>query len=205
MKRIYYLLLALVPPLLVPWLGWSWLIFTVYLLILYFEEPLGRRYAKIGVDSRVKYFLVFLATGLLLELFAIIDNLPRPPAERILLSPDPIYDLYLSIGYYSGFALVWSVVATRIKFTHRDVFLIGGAFGLLFEQTGHLLLSLQVLAWPYVFVVYGSFQAIPAVLAGYEHVERKEIGLPKKIGVGIATEVACFLTAFVFLWILKAI
>ncbi|NPA74719.1 MAG: hypothetical protein GXO25_01385 [Euryarchaeota archaeon] len=202
MSRALYLILAVIPVLLIPVMGCTWLIFSIYALMLYLKEPLQQRYEKLPGAPTVKYFIVFLLFGLLTETFAIIDNLPRHPNQRILLNPAPFTDLYLALGYYGGFALVWSMVRKKFRFTHTEVFLIGGIFGIVFEQTGKLLLSLQIFAWPYVFLVYGSFQAIPALLAEKEN-KACPVNKYWKIGMGILTEFACFVSAGLFLYLLS--
>ena len=204
-KEHLYYILAAIPVLLIPFMGTTWLIFSIYLVLLANKSGLSKIRWHPSRGFIFKLFLIFLVSGLVLEVLAIIDNLPLLPGDRILLHPDPLTDLYLAIGYYAGFALVWSVVVSKIRFSHRDVFILGGTFGILFEQTGKLLFTLQIPAWFYVFLVYGSFQAIPLVIASeyLENLDRKDIGTGMKILVGIAVEIGCILLAALFLWILK--
>ncbi len=206
MKRYLYYIIAAIPLLLIPFMGTTWLIFSIYMLILahreWFSERMDAFLKKGGFPGLL---LIFLLSGLVLEVLAVIDNLPKPPGERILLHPDPVIDLYLALGYYGGFALAWSITLWKVKLSHKEVFLIAGAFGILFEQTGALLFTFQIFAWPYVFLVYGSYQAIPPLLASkyLNSRERKEYGKLGKILVGALVEVSGFILAGLFLSLLK--
>ncbi len=186
-------------------MGFTWLIFSIYCLLVYFSTRAQRWYENISIASYLKFLAFFLFFGILTELFAIIDNMPLPPEDRILFNADPFIDLYLALGFYLAFAIVWYVVYSRINFTHGEVFVIAGTLGILFEQTGKLLLSLNIPGWIYVFLVYGSFQASAIILAEKEmnSLSRKELSIPKKIIVGVVAEFSAFILAAVFLWLLK--
>jgi hypothetical protein len=200
MRREIYLVLGAIPLLTIPLLGYTWLIFSVYALLIYLKDRVSDAYSRWSMPSVPKYFITFLAFGMLTEILAIVDNIPRPPSERILLNPSPAVDLYLALGFYSGFALVWSIVLRFVNMTHRFVFTVAGAFGILFEQTGRLLFTFQILAWPYVFLVYGSFQAAPALMAEREN-RGKNVGTATRILIGAGTELGCFVAAALLLWI----
>ncbi len=147
-------------------------------------------------------FFSFLLFGYLTEIFAIVDNLPRPLVERALFSSYPFTDLYLALGYYLAFAIVWYIILKNFKFRYWEVFIIGGSFGILFEQSGRILLSFNFLAWLYVFLVYGSFQASVPVMAE-NTLGKREISRAKKIIIGIIAEASAFMLAVDFLWLLK--
>ncbi len=204
MKYIW-LVLAAIPLILIPFLGVTWLNFSIFCLLLYYREPLSKWYHKVRVSREIKFILFFLLFGYLVEILAIVDNLPLPPAERILLHPNPIVDLYLATGYYLGFAIAWFMVGRSYKFTILEIFLLGGFFGILFEQMGKVFFSFNPFAWLYVFLVYGSFQASAPLLAREELFIGKELSLWKKVLLGVITEVLAFILAGLLLWFLSTV
>ena len=207
MRRYLFLIFASIPVFLIPWMGPPWLIFSVYAFSLYFKDHAVKIPARMPGNSHLKFYLLAVAFGLLTETLAILDNLPRPPEDRFLLHPDLLVDLYLAFGYYSGFAIAWCITSHIFNLNHRDAFLIGGAFGILFERTGGLLFSLQVLAWPYVFLVYGSFQALPLLFMDEElnARQRRKISAMGKVLLGAGVEIISFLLAALFLSALRII
>ncbi len=200
MKRKNLILIAaLIPIVMIPFTGLTWVILSIYCFIVYFRKS-SEWYSKIPMDSRVKFFLFSLLFGMITEVFAVVDNLPKPPGERILLNPDPVIDLYLALGYYSAFSLIWTLAYHRFDFNHFSVFIIGGSFGLVFEQTGGILFSLNPFIYLYVFLVYGSFQASAAALAD---IKRRKMPAWKTILIGIGVELASFFLAALFLFLLS--
>ncbi|GEM_PF-4894713 len=129
-NKLLYCIGAFIPVLLVPVLGYTWLIFSVYLVVLAhrekFESAGGMFCSKFCPRGKVGLcvFLIFLFSGLLLEILAIVDNLPKPPDKRILLHPDPLVDFYLAIGYYSGFGIVWTYILTFSNILKRQSLLL---------------------------------------------------------------------------------
>ncbi len=111
--------------------------------------------------------------GMAVEVFAIVDNLPRPPAERILLDGDPAKDLLLGLGYYTSVMLAWYAMLRRVRFSPREVFVITGLYGLVVEQDGrvlqglwtHPLLGSVFALW--VMTVYGVFPMLALQVAGH--------------------------------------
>ena len=198
-KKHIILVVALIPMVMIPFTGLTWVIFSIYCFIVYFRK-FSEKYNDIPLNPRVKFFLFLLLFGMITEVFAIVDNLPKPPGERILFNPNPMIDLYLALGYYSAFALMWSLTYYRFNFTHFSIFLIAGSFGLVFEQTGGILFSLNPFIYLYVFLVYGSFQASTAALA---NTERREIVGWKAILIGIGIELSSFVLAALLLFLLS--
>ncbi len=198
-KKHLILVAALVPIIMIPFTGLTWVIFSIYCFLVYFRKS-SDIYAAIALNPRLKFFLFSLLFGMITEVFAVVDNLPKPPDERILLNPDPMIDLYLALGYYSAFALVWTIAYHRFNFTHLSIFLIAGSFGLVFEQTGGILFSLNPFIYLYVFLVYGSFQASAAALADRG---RRKLEAWKTIVIGIGAELSSFLLAAFFLFLLS--
>lgn len=77
--------------------------------------------------------------GLLIETFAILNNLPLPASERILLSPDPFTDLFLGFFYYFFVVTTWYLLLRKISFSKTDVFVLTGLLGVATEQGGAIL------------------------------------------------------------------
>ncbi len=204
MRRKLTLILALIPIFMIPITGLTWVIFSIFLFLIFFKDRLGW-YERIKFSPPLKFFIFFMLFGLITEMFAVVDNLPKPPSERILLHHDPWIDMYLAIGYYAGFAISWTFFITRFNFSYPHVFLIGGFFGLIFEQTGGILFSLNLFIYLYVFLVYGSFQASAAVLAESElrRMKRKEIKKWTMALLGALIEIISFFLAWLFLFLLK--
>ncbi|NJE04783.1 hypothetical protein E3E36_01165 [Thermococcus sp. M36] len=158
-------------------------------------------------SSFAKYLAVGMASAYLVEILAVIDNLKRPPAERILLHPDPLTDLYLAFAYYLPFVLYWGLAVRRYDYRWWEVFLIGGATGILMEQMGAVFLSFNPLAWLYVLLVYGSYKAVPVLVAEdcLNKMGRANIGKWKKLVLGLLIEFLAFVSAGALLWIFKAL
>ena len=107
-------------------------------------------------------------------------------------------DLYLALGYYLAFAIAWYIVLKDFKFKYWGVLIIAGSFGILFEQSGKILLSFNLIAWLYVFLVYGSFQASVPIIAG-NTLGKREVSTVKKVIIGIIAEISAFMLAVAFL------
>jgi hypothetical protein len=96
--------------------------------------------------------------GLITELFAILNNLSKPPEERILFHPDPVINIVLAISYYFPVALFAAIILHKYKMIEINVFLIGGFYGICTEQMFQILLSFNLFLWFYVFLVYTIFK-----------------------------------------------
>ncbi|MBE8540060.1 hypothetical protein [Geoglobus acetivorans] len=189
-QKAWVILIAAIPVLVIPLLGITWLNFSVFMFVYYFRERVQRWYVGLNAPIHLKLLISGMAFSYLTEILAIADNLPKPPSERILLSPDPFTDLYLALGYYLPFILLWSVLVVRYRYSARDVFLIGGIAGIFLEQAGAVFLSMNPFAWLYVFLVYGSFKAFAVLLAEGELgvMNRKAISRSKKAILGLISE-----------------
>jgi hypothetical protein len=58
------------------------------------------------------------------------------PAQKILLHPNPFYDLLMGVFYYSLFVITWYLILRKIGFSQSAVFIVSGLFGILTEQCG---------------------------------------------------------------------
>ncbi|MHA1339782.1 MAG: hypothetical protein ACTSRZ_03210 [Promethearchaeota archaeon] len=118
--------------------------------------------------NKIRLFLAITLVGLifgeLTELFAVLSNLHLPPEERILFLPDPILDLLVAIAYYLPIMIVVAIFLVKFQIDLKFIFILGGIYGVITEQNGAILLSLNFIFWIYVFLVYGSFISIPYVI-----------------------------------------
>ncbi len=203
-KRTWALVIAAIPVITIPLFGFTWLSFSIFMLIYYFKEKLQKGYTNIQINEYLKLMLFGLIFSYLTEIFAIIDNIPKPPSQRILLNPNPLLDLYLAIGYYLPFISFWSFLAIKYDYTPWNVFVIGGSTGILMEQMGAIFLSMNPFAWLYVFLVYGSFKSSAILLADDElkNSERYNISIWKKVAFGLLFESFAFIVAGLLLWVL---
>jgi hypothetical protein len=150
------------------------LIFPMWIVTYLQRQRLARAVARVPRD--LGFVAAAVCFGLLTEAFAVLTNLSRPPAERILLDPDPSRDLLMALAYYSAVATTWWWLLRRWRFSQRDVFLTTGLFGIVVEETG--LVLLRIVTWPilgaiyavYVAFVYGLFPMLALMVCGGEPV-----------------------------------
>ncbi|WP_297500156.1 hypothetical protein [Thermococcus sp.] len=203
-ERLFHIS-GLLPLLTVPWLGTTWLIYTALAVLHRFKERIWQLYG--GRGSLAKYLAVGMASAYFTEVLAIIDNLNKPPAERALFNSDPLIDLYLAFAYYIPFILYWGLAVRRYDYSWKEVFMIGGTTGILMEQSGAVFLSMNPLAWIYVLLVYGSYKAVPVLVAEdcLEGKRRRVLDKWKKLALGLFVEFTAFLSAGALLWLFKLV
>ncbi|NJF24089.1 hypothetical protein [Thermococcus sp. Bubb.Bath] len=202
-ERLFYIS-TFIPLLTVPWLGTTWLIFTLVGVAYKFRERAWVFYERHGGNFKA-YLLVGMASAYLTEVLAIIDNLKRPPGGRALFNPNPLTDLYLAFAYYLPFVLYWGLAVRRYNYSWKEVFLIGGATGILMEQMGAVFLTFNPIVWLYVLLVYGSYKAIPVLVAErcLEGRDRKELKVWKKLVLGALIGFLAFISAGGLLWVFQ--
>ena len=110
---------------------------------------------------KINYLILGVIFGIIAETFAILNNMDLPPEERALFHPDPLIDLILGLSYYTPLFFFSMIIVFRYKLNEKIMFMIGGIYGVLTEQTFQIFLSFNIILWIYVFFVYGSFIAIP--------------------------------------------
>jgi hypothetical protein len=102
----------------------------------------------------------------ILETGAWLDNYLKNSPAPILLHPQLIPDLIISIGIYAAWWLTWWFLLRKYHFTTLQVFITTGLYGVLIEQQGRLFLTglrtmpLGMLMWLFVFIAYGSTMAL---------------------------------------------
>ena len=140
--------------------------------------------SRIQVDINhfyIKYIILGIIFGLFTEMLAILDNLDKPPHEKILFHPNPGIDLLLGVGFYFFIAVMWAFLTRRYTFTAKSIFVIGGIWGIVVEQNAAILLSpltqgivVGLFSYVFVFLIYGPFMAIPILFFKDLHVMNRK-------------------------------
>ena len=142
------------------------LIYSVFVAAVFFRKGLSKMVRGINLNPYLKFLLLLVAVGLLAEFLAWSTNFLARSPEPALFHPQLIPNLIIGIGFYSGWAIAWSLVLRKFRFSLLSVFVTMGFFGVFFEQDGAVLLAIIELIQSnplfalvmavYVFVVYGS-------------------------------------------------
>lgn len=114
-----------------------WLAFSLWIGV-YLQRDRLRRWSE-HWSLRRAFIGWGVAFGLLVEIFAILDNLDLPPEERILLNPHPVADLIMAAIYYPFVIVTWYLLLRRYAYSARHIFLLTGAFGIVVEQSGAII------------------------------------------------------------------
>jgi hypothetical protein len=160
---------------------------------------------------KVKYTGVGVLFGIITEILAILNNIAKPLEQRNLFHPDPVTDLILSITYYLPVSIAAMLVVFHYNIKLLDLFIAGGVYGILSEQDFAIFLTFNIFYWFYVFLVYGSFLALPFVIfrSKIQQYPRKQIKRILQISVFVVFVMCSFLTlaklAMVGFWILLAL
>ncbi|MCS7091961.1 MAG: hypothetical protein NZM26_01250 [Patescibacteria group bacterium] len=177
--------------------GYSWLI----------KNLLQRLSDNTPLPLKLKFILWGTISGMLLEILAIIDNLNLPDSEKVLLNKDTNIDLYLALGFYFAFAFIWSFLANKYDYTSGNIFIISGLCGIFIKQSGAIFASFNLIAWIYVFFVYGSCQALPGLLVENQLKDKIRIRLSwgKKFLYGFCGQTISFIFASMIIYTLAKI
>lgn len=183
------------------------LIFPLFLLIWMFFPNHVEEADWSKNKSFIFYLIIGTIVGLITELFAILNNLSKPPEERILFHPDPAINIVLAIFYYFPIFFFAAIILHKYKMTEINVFLIGGIYGICTEQMFQILLSFNLILWFYVFLVYGSFITIPYTIFKnrLNNFDLKEINKLKSMIILFIALLLGFIGAFLLMgiaWIL---
>lgn len=174
------------------WRGWRWLLgasalLPVAPLLATPPDPMlliysifvvawfGRRHVaaiarRVPLPRWMHALLATLLAGALTESLAWLASFLARDPQPALLHPQLAYDLLLSPGIYSAWALAWMAAGHRYAYSLSHVFILQGIFGVLMEQQGAVFLQgiaglpAGVLLWLYVFVVYGSAMGLAVLL-----------------------------------------
>jgi len=155
------------------------LIFPLWIFTYLFKEQLENILSKL--PGSTGFIVAGVTYGMLIEIFAIVNNLDKPVKERVLLDGDPKNDLILGVLYYTFVIVSWYLLLRKVRFSEREVFLITGIYGIIVEETGQVVLRMleqPVMGTLYailVMFVYGLFPMLALKVAGKRFpVDRKK-------------------------------
>ncbi len=119
-----------------------------------------------------------LVFGLLTEVFAIWSNITVPLKERALLNPYPLPDLILAFFWYGLFVVVWYFLLKKYNYTKKEIFLLAGMYGLVFEQKGIFLLNMftslgGLIIGLFIMAVYAIFPILAYMITEHRFPVRK--------------------------------
>ena len=137
------------------------LIFPLWIFVSLYREPLKRVFA----GKERKFLLVGMAFGLVIEVFAILDNVGEPVSVRevTLFHPQVLPDLVIAFFYYLSMVVVWYLLLRKVALAPAAVMIFGGLFGMIVEQDGAMLRAIVehglvgVLMAAFVFFVHGLY------------------------------------------------
>lgn len=116
------------------------LIFPLWIFTYLFQKQFENLIGKI--PKSYGFIIAGVVYGLVIEVFAIVDNLDRPESQRVLLDADPFKDLIFGIFYYFFVIVSWYLLLRKIRFTKTEIFLITGIYGIFVEETGQVILRI---------------------------------------------------------------
>jgi hypothetical protein len=137
------------------------LIFPLWIFSYLFKNHLIFLFKKI--PKNYGFIIAGIVYGLIIESFAIMDNLGKPKDEMVLLSSLPTLDLIYGFFYYFCVIIAWYIVLRKINFSKKEIFLFTGIYGVFVEQTGQVFIQiftlpgLGLLYAILVIFVYGLF------------------------------------------------
>ncbi len=114
--------------------------------------------------------------ALITEYLVFLDSGIGISGESGLFSQTLLSNLILAMGIYVSLILVWYFLLKKYKFNLIGVFFSAGIWGIVIEQDFAALLSFNLLAYLYIFTIYGSFVSIPFMLTrdDFDRIPRKE-------------------------------
>jgi hypothetical protein len=137
------------------------LIFPLWIFVSLYREPLKRAFR----GGEGKFLLAGMVFGLVIEVFAILDNIGEPVSVRevTLFHPQALPDLMIAFIYYLSLFLVWYFLLRNIALRPVTVMMVGGFFGVIVEQQGAMLRAIVehglvgVFMAAFVFIVHGLY------------------------------------------------
>jgi len=166
------------------------LVFPMWIFTYELREPLRRVGTRLPLDLSFLGFGVLF--GMLTEVFAIVNNLSRPPDQRVLLSPDPARDFVYGLFYYTFVIGTWDLLLRRYRYSKIEVFLITGALGIFTEEVGRVfvgIFTVPVTGFLYAIIVafvYGIFPMLTCLVNEGRFSPQYESNWPKRLVVASA-------------------
>ena len=176
-----------------------WLAFIVWTLVYLFRARLRQWIDRWNLPK--PYISLGVIFGLIIESFAILNNIDLPPDERILLNPNPLADLIMATFYYLCVCVVWYALLRRFAYTARQIFFVTGGFGIVVEQNGAILLGIVAnpiiggLLALLILCIYGMFPLMAYWLTAHQFEPTRPSVKPRHIFLAV---VAIFLQYIVY-------
>lgn len=152
------------------------LIFSIFVLIWLIAPKLKPIIKKIPLPLFVKFLFFGIIFALITEYLVFLDSGIGISGESGLFSQNLLFNLILAMGIYVSLILIWYFLLKKYKFNLIGIFFSAAIWGVVIEQDFAVLLSFNLLAYLYIFTVYGSFVSIPFMLTSddFNKIPRKE-------------------------------
>lgn len=178
--KIFFILSGAVPllGLLTPKPFVTLLIYSLFVVTFFLRNRLKPLIRFLPFKPPVKFLLLVVLSSWIMETLAWLTNFLAKEPSPALFHPQLIPNLLLATGAYAGWAIVLSFLLRRYSFSLREVFVLFGLYGVIFEQNGAILLQglmafpVGLLFWLLIFLIYGSTAGLAYLLV--EDEMRKE-------------------------------
>jgi hypothetical protein len=136
-----------------------------FLLLVYISRNLLKGFFGLFPVS-VAYVSIGFIFGMLVEVFAIWQNLPLPIGERKLFNPDPALDLIIAAGFYFVVSVTLYLFAKRYNFSKKSIIAVTAFYAIVIEQLGAVFVMglANPFLWVYVAFVYATWTVTPYLL-----------------------------------------
>ena len=179
-------------------------IFSIFVLIWLIRKRLKSIVEKIPLPLFLKFIFLGIISGIITEYLVFLDSGVGIYGESGLFSQNLLFNLILAMGLYVSLILVWYFLLKKYKFNLMGIFFSAGIWGVVIEQDFAVLLSFDILAYIYIFAVYGSLVSIPFLLAGdgFDKIPRKENRI--KYIVAFFTQFIAYIVGALWIVLLRA-
>lgn len=136
--------------------------YSLFVAIYRWRDHLCPQLTRLQAPLPLLLIPLFIAAGLLTEVFAWTDSFLRCEPEPALFHPQLLPDLIHGIGFYGSWGIAWSLLVLRYRFSIAAVFVVQGLYGVAIEQNGAVLLTglasfpTGLVLWTFVFAIYGA-------------------------------------------------
>jgi len=134
----------------------SILVFSVFVLV-YLWKGLQGFFAKLPLPLAPYFIILGSLAGAFTQIMVQLEGLEKT------FSADPVVHFFQALTIYFCVIVAWYLVLRKYDFTTWGVFWLTGIWGVAVEA---ILIygSFNIFTWLFIFLVYGSFAAIPHLL-----------------------------------------
>lgn len=194
-KKIVMLVLGVIP--LLTHKITSLVILSAFVLV-WFLSPYFKNRHFLPLPLWIKYLSVGLIFGAFTEYFVFGDHLS-------IFSNNVSSDIFLSLGIYGCMSLAWYLLLKKFEFSLWGVFLTAGLWGIIFEQNFKILLSFNLFEYLYIFLVYGSFSAIPFLIFQTDFEVFPRSSAKKKYPIALLVQCLAYVGGFLWMAIARSL